>query len=245
MKSYTVYKHTTPSGKVYIGITQQKPTDRWKNGRGYNKGQLFSKAIAKYGWDNIKHEIIFQNLSKEEACEKEIEMIAKYHSNISENGYNVLEGGICSPPSAEARKKSSEVMKAKWQDADFRENTRTHMKGKKRSEKARENIAVAQKKRFENPLEREKISQRQIGKTRTEEAKKKTSETLKKHYEDAENIKHLIESHPGKKIKCLETGEIFSSVRRASIKYSISHYSISLVCKGKRKTAGGYQWSYV
>ena len=136
-------------------------------------------------------------------------------------------------------------MKTKWQDPDYRECAMFNMKGKKRNAQARENIAVAQKKRFENPLEREKISQRQIGKTRTEEAKKKTSETLKKHYEDAENIKHLIESHPGKKIKCLETGEIFSSVRRASIKYNISHYSISLVCKGKRKTAGGYQWSYV
>lgn len=245
MKSYTVYKHTTPSGKVYIGITQQKPTDRWKNGRGYNKGQLFSKAIAKYGWDNIKHEILFQNLSKEDACEKEIEMIAKYHSNISENGYNVLEGGICSPPSAEARKKSSEVMKAKWQDADFRENTCSHMKGKKRSEKARENIGVAQRKRFENISEREMVSQRQLGTKRTEEAKRKTSESLKRHYEDAESIKRLIETHPGKKIMCLETGEVFGSIRRASVKYNISHYSISEVCKGNRKTAGGYRWSFL
>lgn len=29
---YTVYKHTTPSGKVYIGITGQKPERRWQNG---------------------------------------------------------------------------------------------------------------------------------------------------------------------------------------------------------------------
>lgn len=26
---YSVYKHTSPSGKVYIGITKQKPVKRW------------------------------------------------------------------------------------------------------------------------------------------------------------------------------------------------------------------------
>ena len=32
MKSYTVYKHTSPSGKVYIGITCRKPEYRWNHG---------------------------------------------------------------------------------------------------------------------------------------------------------------------------------------------------------------------
>lgn len=37
---YTVYKHTTPSGKVYIGITKQKPWQRWNNGNGYKNNEL-------------------------------------------------------------------------------------------------------------------------------------------------------------------------------------------------------------
>lgn len=28
---YCVYKHTSPNGKVYIGITKKKPNDRWEN----------------------------------------------------------------------------------------------------------------------------------------------------------------------------------------------------------------------
>lgn len=28
--SYTVYKHTSPSGKCYIGITLTKPEYRWR-----------------------------------------------------------------------------------------------------------------------------------------------------------------------------------------------------------------------
>lgn len=37
MKSYTVYKHTSPSGKVYIGITCRKPEYRWNHGKGYKE----------------------------------------------------------------------------------------------------------------------------------------------------------------------------------------------------------------
>lgn len=32
---WSVYKHTSPSGKVYIGITSRDPTKRWANRWGY------------------------------------------------------------------------------------------------------------------------------------------------------------------------------------------------------------------
>ena len=35
MKNFIVYKHTSPNGKVYIGITKQNPKQRWGNGSGY------------------------------------------------------------------------------------------------------------------------------------------------------------------------------------------------------------------
>ena len=69
--NYFVYKHTFPNNKVYIGITQQQPEKRWKNGLGYDSHQeIMKRAIKKYGWNNIKHDILFQNLSKDEACKK-------------------------------------------------------------------------------------------------------------------------------------------------------------------------------
>lgn len=91
---YCVYKHTFPNNKVYIGITSLNPLRRWKqNGMGY-KGQRFVfNAILKYGWDNIKHEILYSNLTKEEACQKEIELIAEYKSNNRKYGYNISIGG--------------------------------------------------------------------------------------------------------------------------------------------------------
>ena len=94
MENYKVYKHTSPNGKVYIGITKNiNPKTRWDNGNGYPNNKYFTNAINKYGWNNFTHEILFENLSKEEACKKEIELIAKYKSNNPEIGYNLSLGG--------------------------------------------------------------------------------------------------------------------------------------------------------
>lgn len=43
-----VYKHTSPSNKVYIGMTTVQPEERWNNGWGYKK-QPFFNAILKCG----------------------------------------------------------------------------------------------------------------------------------------------------------------------------------------------------
>lgn len=95
MKKYKVYKHTNIiNGKVYIGITSYKYVKtRWDNGKGYSQQSLFWNAIKKYGWENFKHEILFTDLTKEEACQKEIELIAFYKSNQREFGYNLSSGG--------------------------------------------------------------------------------------------------------------------------------------------------------
>jgi group I intron endonuclease len=93
MRSYCVYCHTSPSGKKYIGITGQKPDRRWRNGDGYADCIVFNRAIQKYGWDNISHEILETGLTCEEAKTKEIHYIALFHSNAREFGYNATAGG--------------------------------------------------------------------------------------------------------------------------------------------------------
>ena len=91
--AYTVYKHTSPSGKVYIGVTSLRPKERWSGGTGYVKNKHFYRAIKKYGWENIKHEILFDGLSKEDAFKTEIELIKEYRSSEREFGYNLGTGG--------------------------------------------------------------------------------------------------------------------------------------------------------
>lgn len=90
-KKWTLYRHVSPSGKVYIGITSRNVYKRWNKGMGYKSCKLFYKAILKYGWDNIKHEVLFTNIIEDRAKRLEIELIRHYKSlGIS---YNITDGG--------------------------------------------------------------------------------------------------------------------------------------------------------
>ena len=95
---YIVYMHTCPNGKKYIGITSQAPERRWQKGKGYAYGSnpYFYNAIEKYGWDNIEHTILFRNLTKEEAEQKEVELIKEHQTSQRNHGYTIdLAGSSC------------------------------------------------------------------------------------------------------------------------------------------------------
>lgn len=90
--NYSVYIHTSPNNKRYIGISKH-PKDRWDYGHGYKQNTYFWNAIKKYGWNNFKHEIVFVGLTENEAKHKEIMLIKKYKSNNRQYGYNHTIGG--------------------------------------------------------------------------------------------------------------------------------------------------------
>lgn len=92
-RKYYVYRHISPNGKSYIGITKQKPERRFQNGYGYKTQIAFSRAIEKYGWENFKHEILEEKLTEKEACEREAYYIEKVFNSFAPNGYNTREGG--------------------------------------------------------------------------------------------------------------------------------------------------------
>ena len=85
---YLVYKHTSPNGKIYIGITKNLPNARWNEGAGYETQKKFYKAIQAFGWINFKHEVIAAGLSEEEARCLESKLILEYRYNEDEYGYN-------------------------------------------------------------------------------------------------------------------------------------------------------------
>lgn len=88
---WKVYKHSCPNGKIYIGITSKSIKKRLNTG--YDHNLHFSRAIQKYGWENITTEILFENLTEEEAKRVEIELIAKYQTTDPNFGYNISSGG--------------------------------------------------------------------------------------------------------------------------------------------------------
>lgn len=89
----SVYMHTVPNGRMYIGVTCRDPELRWqRNGSGYRKQTEFFADIQKYGWDNIKHEILFQSKDADEAYTKEEEFIRLYKEKYGDLVYNTTFG---------------------------------------------------------------------------------------------------------------------------------------------------------
>ena len=130
-ENYTVYKHTTPSGKSYIGITGKPVESRWLNGRGYKRNNHFWNAIQKYGWENITHEVLASNLTKEEACEAEKKYISMFQSADQSKGYNLTFGGEeGAKHTIESRRKLSESRKGQRFNigVPFTEERKQHLK---------------------------------------------------------------------------------------------------------------------
>ena len=60
-----------------------------------------------------------------------------------------------------------------------------------------------------------------------------------------ENVKKATEARK-RKVQCIETGEIFESASEAARKVlNTSQSKICMVCRGQRKTCGGYHWQYI
>ena len=111
-RKFIIYKHTNKiNGKIYFGLTSQKPNDRWQWGHGYKGSPRFYNAIKKYGWKNFDHEILFENLTEQEAKEKETQLILEYKTNNDKFGYNLTNGGEYNQMNEEIKQKISRTQK--------------------------------------------------------------------------------------------------------------------------------------
>ena len=64
--NYSVYEHITPDGMYYFGVTTDIKK-RWKSNGVLYKTTSLQPYIDKYGWDNIQHQVLFTNQTKENA----------------------------------------------------------------------------------------------------------------------------------------------------------------------------------
>jgi hypothetical protein len=87
-----IYKITSPSGKVYVGQTIQNFNERIKSHNRKDSGcTAISRAIQKYK-NQMKYEIIENNVPQEQLDEREIFWIKEINS-LTPNGYNLNTGG--------------------------------------------------------------------------------------------------------------------------------------------------------
>lgn len=137
-KSYRVYKHVFPNGKVYVGITSQPLSCRWKQGKGYGNNPFFTRAVKKYGRDNVKHYALKGRFTLDEANAREKSLIAELKSNDPDFGYNLTSGGDGCPGvswshTEESKQKISVANRGKVRTKEMREHLSQLKKGKKLS----------------------------------------------------------------------------------------------------------------
>lgn len=89
-QNYKVYVHVFPDGKRYVGCTCQEPKARWSGGLGYQRGTKVFRAILKYGWNNIRHYVLMDNLTRDEALLYESAFIHGWKTYTKSYGYNTI-----------------------------------------------------------------------------------------------------------------------------------------------------------
>lgn len=234
IRTYIVYKHTTPSGKVYIGITSQSANERWRNGRGYKQNQPFWKAIQKYGWQNIKHEIVAENLDKYHAQEIEKDLILLHNSRDKRYGYNVCFGGedgwVGVKHTQEAREKMSKAKKGKP----------SSRKGCHLSDETKLKLSVSHKGKYRGGRIMPHWDYDENGKrVFSEEHRRKISEKLKGKPKTQTAIEHNRAAQKCKRVTCVDSGITYPSLGEASRALGIDKTQISRVCNGRIKTTSG------
>lgn len=247
MKTFTVYCHTCKiNNKKYVGITSQKLNKRWNYGNSYLNTR-FGNAIKKYGWENFEHEILFENLTKEEAEQKEIELIRELNLTNREIGYNTCLGGEGTNGYSftdEDRKKMSMAHKNIKLSDSHKENIKLALKEYYKTHKYKVNEEAIKRmtetrKKQGSPWNKgrkiseeakEKIRLANIGKKQSDETKIKRAKKLSKPVEMLTKDEEYIRT--------------FSSISEASIYVKCNTGHITECCRGIRKTIKGYKWRY-
>lgn len=249
---WTVYVHISPSNKYYVGITSQKYINtRWRNGKGYIKNQYFYRAIQKYGWNNFQHEIVANNLTKEEACNFEKILINKLNSNDYHYGYNISSGGESGSAGLYGEKNPN--YGHYW----------TNEQKKRMSEKRKGSCTGDKNPNYGKPLSDEvklKLKISRANQIITEETKKKMSTRLKNRWKDkdyremhsGENHccygrvgekhpmfnKHGKENPNSKAVICLDDNTAYHSAKDAANILKINYSKLCMCCRGERNSCG-------
>lgn len=227
-----VYQHIRldKNQPFYIGIGSSAYYNRAKRKKGRNK--IWQRISNK---TDYRVEILYDNLSWEEACQKEKELIAKYGRLNNKTGIlaNLTDGGegnvgaILSPKHREAvgeankrrvftpeqRAIMAERMRERMKDLSFREKI---SKGVKNSSKVKEVARL-------NCIKRK-------GFKMSDEAKRKISDSKKKPIIQKDINGVFI--------------RVWDSMHGPEISLGLNQANIWRCCRGLSKTAYGFKWEY-
>lgn len=219
---YKVYEHVFPNGKRYVGITCQSINRRWRGGKGYPDNIIMTRAIKKYGWESVKHNVLAERLTKDEACDLERLLIAAGNLTNIKYGYNISRGGDHPFLTDESKRKIGDKTRGHKHSDEFRKYISERNSG---------------------------AGNFMYGKHHSEETKAKIS-AAKKGRAPAVNKGKFGADHPrARPVVALDpkTGEVvmrFGSIIDAAHACGILRSGISATLKGLQHVSGGYGWAY-
>jgi hypothetical protein len=257
MENYYLYYHKNPTTKelFYVGIGTNKRAWDFTSGRNFH----YKNYIKKYGEPVV--DIIKENITKEEACSFEIELIAKYgRKGIELNGILLnksIGGEIIALGNKFTKEQKQKIVQAKTGQKYNISKGRIHgSKGKPKPEgfmgiQIREKISKANKNKKHTKIHSNK------GVPISEETKQKISKANSKPKPQGfgniikQNRNHkLIGEKNSKPILQLDKQnklvQEFKSVKGA-LEYfekSINNSCITACLKGRQKTAFNFIWKY-
>lgn len=234
--NYTVYCHTNKiNNKKYIGITRQNVQQRWRDGKGYQGQIKFYNAIQKYGWDNFHHDILYENLTEEEACNIE-QFLIRYYNTIT-NGYNTLPGGNVTNHS------QSTINKMKQKSVKHSKEVIDKITATKIEKYGIHVKCIETNQIFNSMGEASKIMN--IDKSSISRCCKGQQLTAGGYHWcfEQESIKNLDDKRK-KKVRCITTGKIYNSVQEAANDTDSDASNICKVCNGKYKTTNKLKWEW-
>ena len=227
------FKNKT-NGKMYVGQTQRTFGIRTK--QHLNRSDTyFDKALSKYGLNNFSYWILDRGSTLEELNEKERYWITEYDC-LWPNGYNLTIGGDGVKGyrhTDEYKRKMSEAKKGKM----IGENNPFY--GKKHTIKSIKKMSEYQSARWTVEARKER-SNNYKGKFAGED----NPFYKKEHKQSSKDKMSKAKDSIKIKVRNIDTGEVFESLTLASKTYKVQVTHITRVCRGQRKTCGGFRWEY-
>lgn len=214
------------NNKKYIGQSKNV-NDRWRrhvgelnNGNHYNN--YLQNSWNKHGEENFKFHVL-EYCDDTELDKKEIYYIELYNTTNRDLGYNLKSGGQNggSVYSEEARKKMSNSVKQSYNDSLI--------------EKRRQD-ALNQWNDIKIKEKHTGVNNGMYGRYHSEESKQKMSENKKGIPSWRRNTTPVF---------CMELKKKFNDATDAGKELSIDSSAILKVCRGERKTCGGYHWKFL
>lgn len=165
------------SGRVYVGITIQRPSKRWAYHRWSLRNGQHVNPYLQNAWN--KHGDAAFEFITIEICETEGDLNAAECRHIESLGglaYNLKSGGgFGGTPSQETRQRMSAASKGKPKSAETRQRMSEGSRGIKRnqSEEGKARSLAARREAFQRPEYREKRRQAALGRKHTPEARER------------------------------------------------------------------------